>query len=140
MQQTKTYKLNLMETSDTFSPDPLNQNTQMIEKVMSAETAQRAEADAALDSRVTTLEAHKVAVGIYTGNGVASGQEINLGFYPRAVFVQRDDTGAILVTRAHPYYSTVIVLTENGFRAAIDLIGNRGMNGSGGTYLYCAIA
>ena len=87
MQQTKTYKLNLMETSDTFSPDPLNQNTQMIEDALSAETVRRTAGDTALDSRVTVLEGHKVAVGSYTGAGEL--QTIQLGFRPRAVIIQQ---------------------------------------------------
>jgi len=41
MQQTKTYKLNLIETSDTFSPDPLNENTEKLEAEVSAEAAAR---------------------------------------------------------------------------------------------------
>ncbi|MDE6281631.1 MAG: hypothetical protein K2M15_07570 [Oscillospiraceae bacterium] len=140
MQQTEKHKLNLIESSDTFSPAPLNENTQKIEDALSAETVRRIAADAALDSRVTALEVHKVAVGTYTGNGVADGQEINLGFAPSIVFVQDRYTGAVIATKARTYYGSLIVLTENGFRAANDLIGNRGMNGGGGIYTYCAIA
>ena len=100
MQQTETYKLNLIETSDTFSPDPLNQNTQKIEEVMSAETAQRAAETAALDNRVTALELHKVAVGTYTGNATTTSktQTISLGFAPRVVLVQRPNAK---IGRAH---------------------------------------
>ena len=35
MQQTTTYKLNLIETDDVFSPEPLNQNTQKVEAALS---------------------------------------------------------------------------------------------------------
>ena len=35
MQQTETYKLNLIETSDPFSPQALNENTQKLEEVVS---------------------------------------------------------------------------------------------------------
>lgn len=54
MQQTTTYKLNLIETDDVFSPEPLNQNTQKVEAVLADaaqaladETAARQSADAA---------------------------------------------------------------------------------------------
>ena len=99
MQQTTKYKLNLIEKSDTFSPDPLNQNTQKVENALSAATAHtdagdraeasaRASADAALAQRVTALEAHHIYVGTYTGNGsTTDGQTINLGFTPAAVLL-----------------------------------------------------
>ena len=45
MQQTETYQLNLIETSDTFSPAPLNENAQKLE---SALTAARTEAAAGI--------------------------------------------------------------------------------------------
>lgn len=54
MQQTTTYKLNLIETDDVFSPEPLNQNTQKVEAVLADaaqaladETAARQSADTA---------------------------------------------------------------------------------------------
>lgn len=95
MQQTAKYKLNLIEKSDTFSPDPLNQNTQKVENALSAATAHadagdkaEAAARAALAQRVTALEAHKMVVGTYTGNGsTTDGQTINLGFTPAAVLL-----------------------------------------------------
>lgn len=88
MQQTQTYKLNLIETSDTFSPAPLNENAQKVEAQFSAEAAARAAETAALDQRVTVLEAKKIVAGTYTGDGVITGQTINLGFTPRVVYVQ----------------------------------------------------
>ena len=63
MQQTKTYKLNLIETSDTFSPDPLNENTEKLEAEVSAEAAARQSSDAALEARVTVLEARRFVAG-----------------------------------------------------------------------------
>lgn len=99
MQQTETYKLNLIEKTDTFSPDALNENARKVENALSAATAHtdagdraeasaRASADAALAQRVTALEAHKMVVGTYTGNGsTTDGQTINLGFTPAAVLL-----------------------------------------------------
>ena len=50
MQQTQTYKLNLIETSDTFSPAPLNENMEKVEAGISAEAAARAAETAARKS------------------------------------------------------------------------------------------
>lgn len=95
MQQTNKYKLNLIERDDVFSPAALNENAQKVEGALEAVTAHadagdRAEAAAraVLAQRVTALEAHKMVVGSYTGNGDSSnGQTINLGFTPAAVLL-----------------------------------------------------
>ena len=128
MQQTETYKLNLIEKDDTFSPDPLNQNTQKIEEVMSAETAQRAAETAALDNRVTVLEGHKVAVGSYVGNGV-NPRSFTLGFAPRVVLIQRPNANPFMATQDCSFMTNGIVLTDSGFRingseCNINIIGN----------------
>lgn len=111
MQQTAKYKLNLIEKSDTFSPDPLNQNTQKVENALSAATAHadagdkaEAAARAALAQRVTALEAHKMVVGTYTGNGsTTDGQTINLGFTPAAVLLCTYATGKFhMLTEENP--------------------------------------
>lgn len=47
MQQTSKYKLNLIETSDRFSPDPLNENAEKLETQLAAETQARTAADTA---------------------------------------------------------------------------------------------
>ena len=60
MQQTDQYKLNLIESGDTFSATPLNENAEKVEAAL-AEQA----------SEVATLQSGllKCAVGTYTGNG-----------------------------------------------------------------------
>ena len=83
MQQTEKYKLNLIESSDPFLPDGLNQNTQKIEDVL-AEKMEGPMVD--LAQRVTALEAHKFYVGTYTGTGTET-QVVALGFTPIAVFL-----------------------------------------------------
>lgn len=88
MQQTQKYKLNLIESSDPFLPDALNQNTQKLENALSAAIeGHRAETNA----RLTVLEAHKVVLGKYTGfrtsteNMTEYNREmfIDLGFRPK---------------------------------------------------------
>ena len=71
MQQTETYKLNLIETSDAFSPTPINENTQAIEAAL-GELGQK------IDGRIV--------LGGYTGNG-ASSRTISLGFTPKLVIL-----------------------------------------------------
>ncbi|MBD5099069.1 MAG: hypothetical protein HDT35_05910 [Clostridiales bacterium] len=70
MQQTETYKLNLIESSDTFSPDPLNENMEKAEEALDG-----------LNQRVTVLETHKIVTGFHEGTGF-----VDLGFTPVVVF------------------------------------------------------
>lgn len=79
MQQTTKYKLDLIEKTDAFSPDALNQNMEKVEAAIQAETA-------ALEQRVVALEAHKCYLGSYVGDGTAS-RDIDLGFQPKAVLL-----------------------------------------------------
>ena len=109
MQQTKTYKLNLIETSDTFSPDPLNENTEKLEAEVSAEAAARAAGDAALDQRVTVLEGHKIVSGIYIGDD-ANQRVFPLGFTPKIVLVQYGGNVPVMGVPERP---TMVTLQEN---------------------------
>lgn len=165
MQQTGTYKLNLIETSDTFSPNPLNENTEKLEKALSeglasetsartaadqAEASARAEADqaeasaraaadqaeattrqqavsaeaaarqqaisdeastraaaiTALQNRVTTLEAHKIAVGY------ANTTPTYVGFTPMAVIITNGTVATLAVTGSNNGYLSII---DGGF-------------------------
>mgnify|MGYP001043898699 CR=1 FL=1 len=77
MQHTNKYKLNLIEKDDTFSPDPLNDNMEKVERALEAEAA-------ALDQRLQAIEAHHVAVGTYTPS---NNLDIDVGFSPLAVII-----------------------------------------------------
>ena len=90
MQQTEKYKLNLIESSDPFSPDGLNENTRKLETVVS-ETLER------MDARVTVLEGFKFHWG-----GVKIGSDQNpyflkLPFRPKVVLLVYTNTGAMHV-------------------------------------------
>lgn len=182
MQQTNRYKLNLIDKADTFSPDPLNENTEKLEAQLAAEaqaraaadsaetkaradavaaeakaradadaseastraaadTAEvknrtaavsaeaqaradadaseasaRAAADTALDSRIKTLEAHKLATGQYKGNGV-SGRVINLGFKPSAVLLVSTTTNTMISSMAVTGHDgRGLIIVNNGFQ------------------------
>ena len=120
MQQTNKYKLNLIEKDDTFSPDPLNDNMEKVERALereaaarqaadAAEAQTRADADAALDRRIQTIEAHKIVFGS-AGNGSTTA---NLGFTPLLLYVTGMN-GAIWIHKDyHPYSGLYIV--EGGF-------------------------
>lgn len=106
MQHTDKYKLNLIETSDAFSPDALNENTRKVEDVLAAqaaaEAAARETADGALDQRLTVLEGRRLVVGAYTGNGDKNGMHVELGFTPAAVLLGKDGKGLYLLTPDNP--------------------------------------
>ena len=127
MQHTDKYKLNLIETSDAFSPDALNENTQKLEAALEEVTAHadagdqaEAAARAALAQRVTALEARRVVVGTYTGNGNTAGQIIDLGFTPAAVLLGKDGNGLYLLTPdnpgLYPMLPPYLQIVEGGFR------------------------
>ena len=118
MQQTQTYKLNLIESSDPFSPDALNANTQKVEDVLARREAVSDEKLAEMDGRVTVLEGHKFTWGSYHGNG-GSSQTVQIGFTPVAVLVVGTRGGSInlgmsVAAENGSYYQMDLV--EGGFR------------------------
>lgn len=88
MQQTETYKLNLIESTDTFSPAPLNENMQAIEGALDAQAA-------LLNRHANTLNQLaaadlKIAMGTYTGTGSCGSDNKNsltFNFQPKLVLV-----------------------------------------------------
>lgn len=121
MQQTNKYKLNLIEKDDTFSPDPLNDNMEKVEEALERETGARqaadaaeaqarADADAALDTRLQTIEAHKIVFGSANNTSTTA----NLGFTPLLLYVTNGNGGHLLIHKNyHPYSGLYIV--EGGF-------------------------
>lgn len=111
MQQTETYKLNLIETSDPFSPQALNENTQKLEEVVSEKLGE-------MDQRVTVLEATKLVAGVFKSTNIPN-DIIELGFTPEAVFLS-DAHGAnqvCFITKAGSYVGNGnVVVVENGFQ------------------------
>ena len=117
MQQTEHYKLNLIETSDPFSPQPLNENTEKTEAALSGKTDLTTHA--ALEQRVVTLENKRVAIGTYTGAESAGSavQTVELGFRPVLVlYIQNNNPYVVMENRPiieNDYWG--VRLTENGF-------------------------
>lgn len=104
MQQTNQYQLNLIETSDTFSPAPLNENAQKLEAALqgglaaatahadagdAAEAAARAADVAALDQRLQVFEAHKLVIG-----SAKAGEKVYLDFTPKVLYAKGTSTTA----------------------------------------------
>ena len=116
MKHTDKYQFSLIDTDDTFSPEPLNRNTQALETELArveaaaaaesgrvnaalntkaAQTALTAEAAAreALAARVTALDAGRLRCkyGTYKGNG-ASSIQLNFDFKPLLVVVSHQSS------------------------------------------------
>lgn len=90
MQQTEKYKLNLIEPSDPFLPEGLNENTQKIEEVLSENLgAVRSTVDALVKNVGAGGKNARIAWGFYDGNGTyGEGNSIVLtvDFYPAFLF------------------------------------------------------
>ena len=88
MQQTETYKFNLIESTDTFSPVPLNENMQSIEGVLAKQAVSLSEQTEALN----TLAAAdlKIDMGTYEGTGECGSEAPNsltFGFQPKLILI-----------------------------------------------------
>ena len=84
MQQTDTYKLNLIESGDTFSPAPLNEN---MEKVEEALLTQADAMDALSSGQLNCI------TGTYTGSGKFGESDPNtltFPFEPKLVLVMSE--------------------------------------------------
>ena len=122
MQHTEKYKLNLIEPSDPFLPDGLNENTRKLETVVS-ETLE------GMDARVTVLEAHKFACGTYLGTRKEGSetQFVPLPFTPRAVLTHMSpgsysfSSQAFTVASDHVPENAALILVENGFHVRSDV-------------------
>ena len=105
MQQTETYKLNLIETSDPFSPQALNENTQKLEAVVEK-----------MDTRVTVLEGHKAVFGSYNSK-LSYDLTYELGFRPKAVIVCSVGGSPKMTMATDSEYGQQndLVITDTGF-------------------------
>ena len=118
MQQTQKYKLNLIESSDPFMPEGLNQNTQKVEQVLAAQEAASDQKLAEMNQRVTVLEGHRCFVGSYVGDGT-NNRFINLGVTPLAVIIPGmcDNPfllGKGLINNGHGIVDNGFVVSNNG--------------------------
>ena len=129
MQQTEKYKLNLIESSDPFLPDALNENTQKIEEVVSGSLGD-------MDERVKVFEAKKFAYGTCTG--VSGGpNEVQVGFTPIVVIIHycRGSDGATAMAVTGLPENTGLDIIEGGFKFDV----GSGYNIRSGLYSYIAL-
>ena len=106
MQQTETYKLNLIETSDPFSPQALNENTQKLEEVVED-----------MDRRIQVFEAQKIVVGSST-TSVGYNFSYDLGFHPKLVLISAAGSltaDQIMSSDSEHGEHNNLKLTETGF-------------------------
>lgn len=135
MKQTETYQLNLIEPSDVFSTDPLNQNMEKVEAALDTVRAEAKAGDGALDTRLAVLEARKIVVGTYTGTG-ESRRFVDLGFEARAVLIQSYGLRPNFSVRDHEC-SPTFYLEGTGFRVSDNASST--MNTANRLYYYIAI-
>lgn len=111
MQKTKNHDLNLVEMSDTFSTQPLNENMETIDAALQAisDTA------SAISKRVVSLEAKHIAFGTYSGSG--SSTTITVGFRPRGVAIG-GAYSTVIVGNVGDVNGTYGSLTDSGFRVS----------------------
>lgn len=135
MQHTETYGLNLIETSDPFSPAPLNENTLALEAILAGLRTDLGSTGGALSDRVTALEDRRLAAGTYKGTGVTI--TISVGFTPRAVLVYSPRLGACCLAVTGSTMGSVSVRT-GGFEAK-NGSGSSQFSYNGDTYHYLAV-
>lgn len=131
MQQTQNYKLNKPETTDVFTPAPLNENADKLEAAL-----------AGLDGRVTVLEGRKIAVGTYKGAN-DSGLTVELGFRPILVYARNVHIGSAYAALAVTGEDATgmgggpgLTILDNGFRVHKS---NVSLYDGSSTYNYVAI-
>ena len=95
MQQTETYKLNLLEANHTFSVTPLNENMEKVEEVL--QTLSTLQTEHAEELRDLASKGVKIVSGSYTRNdtyGSENSNQLTFEFKPYAVFLYMDGNGS----------------------------------------------
>ena len=134
MQQTTKYQFKLIEGSDDFSPQPLNDNVEKVEELISGVEA------------AYTPDNKPYVAGSYTGNG--SAVTVTLGFKPSFLVITgristypvgQDSLGSYDAFTAGSILTTIVTLTDTGFiaRTTADNVYPQLAN-SGRTYDYIA--
>ena len=122
MQQTQKYKLNLIESSDPFLPDGLNQNTQKVEQVLSQNLgSMRTDLDAVMAGLGSGGKTARIAWGSYRGNdksGKAHPNKLTFDFCPVILVmcegVMSRGSGRAVINYAGRDYSQIVDWTDNG--------------------------
>lgn len=147
MQHTQKYQLNLIDPSDEFLPDPLNQNMETVETQLQAREA----AEAALDTKFTAAigsggKTARIAWGSYEGTGEYGKEHptvLTFDFKPHLVLVQDSYSyhlmlRGVLASISKSIYSSVVSWDENSVSWHNSSPGYQ-LNDSGLTFYYAAI-
>lgn len=134
MKKTAKYDLNLIELSDTFSPAPINENTEKIATQFDTVRAEAATANTAVDQRLQALESHRFAVGSYSGDNTA--HVFSLGFTPRFVIVNASSGGGSNMAIGGSSSTPSLSIVSGGF----SITGADSTNSSSRHYCYIAYA
>ena len=121
MQQTTKYQFKLIEGSDDFSPQPLNDNVEKVEEVLE-DMAETVEAVQSVTTVAYTPTNKPFVVGSYIGTNYD--QTITLGFKPSFLIISglqnptaisvTDHSSHTVITAGHTA-SGAITLTDVGF-------------------------
>ena len=162
MQQTSQYQLNLIEGSDDFLPDPINENMEKLEEVVAGQAQSLTQGLAQMTSGVAQMLAMvgsggqnaRIAWGSYTGTGTYGQNRPNslsFDFYPLVVIC-----GSNMNTTTE-FWPTVMIRGcgkshgDYGYEEMVVTWSDRGVswystghqlnqnNGSGYTYYYVVI-
>ena len=89
MQQTTKYQFKLIEGSDDFSPQPLNDNVEKMEEVLTELDTAIVVVQSAMDEVADAFTPTNMpyVTGSYTGDGSTTNRTINLGFKPKLVII-----------------------------------------------------
>ena len=140
MQQTTKYQFKLIEGSDDFSPQPLNDNVEKVEQALT-------EFEAALEEVQEATQVLPYATGTYTGDGSATNRTITLGFRPKFVIItgmsrgtneDSDSLDRFGLIGLGKVSSDVASLTNTGFTIQNNTYEYPQLNQSGSTYSYIA--
>lgn len=136
MQQTTSREFSIIESSDPFLPEALNDNTRKIEAALDAHETQTKAVTDALAARITTMEGHKMVMGTYTGDGV-NNRVIPLPFTPTLVITHSLSYHSTLVATPDCDSNCYVQVVEGGFKLRY-MKGMIDEPNAGGKYVYIA--
>ena len=155
MLQTEKYKFNIIETTDTFSPDALNANARTAEAELDRVEAKAAADKAELQADDAVIRANlgsggknaRIKCGSYVGDGQCARDHpttLTLDFTPHFVFVSyqgfyaimhRGGARGVCLYSNHPTYATWEERSVSWYADNADYQ----CNGAGNTYHYIVI-
>ena len=122
MQQTTKYQFKLIEGSDDFSPQPLNDNVEKVEEELVALDAAVNTAQSTADTAQAAASMVHYVIGTYTGSNADI--TINVGFKPGFLIISgiqmsyntgRDALASYNILTAGNVLSDFVTFTDTGF-------------------------